>query len=75
MDKDHRDLVRRLFTQATEILEDTHEPVFQGQGLSLRTPEYKFRAALLLRSAKDLEAVAGAIAAVLSPTPRAKHKS
>ena len=65
MDKHQRELVSRLFTLATEILEDTHEPMTRGQSVRLPAAEYRSRAALLQQAAQDLKSIAGAIAATL----------
>lgn len=65
MDKHRRDLVRELFTLATMLLEDAHEPTMKGQGVSLTPAQYRTRADRLFRTAKDLESVAGSIGAAL----------
>ena len=73
MDKDHRDLVRRLFTLATEIFEDAHEPISQGQGHQLKVNEYRIRAKCLAQTAQDLGSVAGAISAAFRPAIPARR--
>ena len=65
MDKQRRDLVRELFTLATMLLEDAHEPTFKGQGASLTPAQYRTRADRLRQTARDLESVAGSIGAAL----------
>ena len=65
MDKDHRDIVRRLFVLATEILEDSHETVSEGQSVSLGANQYAARAEVLIQAATELSEVGGAIKAAL----------
>ena len=65
MNRHTRDLVRHLFTLATEILEDTHLVATKGQGAKLAPKDYLALSQRLRRSADDLGATAGAIAAAL----------
>ena len=65
MDRHHRDLVRHLFTLATEIVEDTHLVATKGQGAKLAPKEYLALSQRLRRSADDLNTAAGAIVATL----------
>jgi hypothetical protein len=73
MDKHRRDLVRRLFTLATEILEDAHEPISKGQGVRHRPSEYRAKAIKLMQVAEDLGSIAGAVIGALRSTIPGGH--
>lgn len=64
MDADKRELVRRLFVVATEILEDTHPHATGGQAAKLKSRAYTAYARRLEAAARDLAAVSAAIMAV-----------
>jgi hypothetical protein len=65
MDKHHRDLACRLFTTATEILEDTHLVTTGGQSPRRNVSDQIKRARALKQAADDLKALADAISAVI----------
>lgn len=67
MDKYRRDLVRRLFTLATEILENSHHPISKGQAGALAAREYRLKAHRLAKAGAELKALSGAILAALGP--------
>lgn len=67
MDADKRDLVRRLFVIATEILEDGHPDATGGQAENLKPDSYAAKARRLAAASQDLGSVA---AIILSLTAR-----
>ncbi len=60
MDNDHRELVRRLFTSATELIETAHDAAVAGQSGEIAAGEYAAVARRLLASARDIVALAEA---------------
>ena len=67
MDDDRKELVRRLSTLATEILEDAHEAAVEGQSAELQALDYATCARRLQRAARELKAVAETMIIVVSP--------
>ncbi len=67
MDEDRKELVRRLSTVATEVLEDAHEAAVEGQSPELGAPEYASCARRLACAARKLTAVAETLIIVVSP--------
>ena len=67
MDDDRRELVRRLFTLATELLEDEHETAIDGQSPELQAQDYASCARRLQCAARRLAAVAETMIIVVSP--------
>lgn len=70
MNKDHRDLIRRLFTLATELLEDTHGFATKGQSSRLRAKDYAACAQQLAETGQNLAATAQTILTTLKPISR-----
>lgn len=70
MNRERRDLARRLFVVATEILEGAHEIVVAGQSPSLNTRRCLNAADSLRAIGGDLIAVASAVAAIAKPQKR-----
>lgn len=64
MDKDHRELVQRLFTRATEILEDAAETAVAGQAATRPVKKYACYANTLIAAADELDSVARLIKAL-----------
>jgi len=71
MTADDRALIQHLFTLATEILEDTHPLATAGQSSKRRRASYMQHANALRSAARDLDASAQAIFAVLNKNLRA----
>ena len=67
MDDDRKELVRRLSTLATEILEDAHEAAIEGQSPELQAQDYATCAQRLQSAARKLAAVAETMIIVVSP--------
>ncbi len=67
MDDDRKELVRRLSTLATEVLEDAHEAAIEGQSVELRAPEYASCVRRLQSAARKLTTVAETMSIVVSP--------
>ncbi len=67
MDDDRQELVRRLFTLATEVLEDAHEAAIEGQSPELRAQDYASCARRLQCAARKLTAIAETMIIVVSP--------
>ena len=67
MDDDRKELVRRLSTLATEVLEDAHEAAIEGQSPELRAWDYASCARRLQSAARRLAAVAETMIVVVSP--------
>ncbi len=67
MDDDRKELVRRLSTMATELLEDAHETAIEGQSPELQAPDYASCARRLQSAARALAAVAETMIVVVSP--------
>jgi len=65
MDRDHKELARRLFVLATEIAEEAHEAALSGQDAAAPTGTLIAAAESLGREAQELQAVATAIVAVV----------
>ena len=67
MDDDRKELVRRLSTLATEVLEDAHEAAIEGQSPELQAQDYASCARRLQYAARKLAAVAETMIIVVSP--------
>ena len=67
MDDDRQELVHRLSTLATEVLEDAHEVAIEGQSSELRIQDYASCARRLQCAARKLAAVAETMIVVVSP--------
>ncbi len=67
MDDDRKELVRRLSTMATEILEDAHEAAIEGQSAELRSQDYARCARRFQSAARQIAAVAETMIIVVSP--------
>jgi len=61
LDKDQRELIRRLFAVATMIASEAEEIAVKGQSPKLSIGQYKTTARQLLNRAEDLATVAGTI--------------
>ena len=70
MTADDRALIQHLFTLATEILEDAHPAATAGQSLKRRRALYAQNAAILQNAARDLDASAQTILAILNKNLR-----
>jgi hypothetical protein len=60
MDDDHRELVRRLFTSATELIETAHNAAVAGQASEIAAGDYAVVARRLQAAARDVAALAEA---------------
>ena len=67
MDDDRKELVRRLSTLATELIEDAHEAAIEGQTSELQAQDYASCTRRLRRAARELTAVAETMIIVVSP--------
>ncbi len=67
MDKDHRELVRRLFAAATALIETAHEAAIAGQSEALTVGDYATAARRLRGAARDIAALAEAAAVIAGP--------
>ena len=64
MEDDHRELVRRLFAMATEIVESAHDTAANGQSGQLAAQDYADLAHQLLLATRDITALAEAAAVI-----------
>ena len=60
MDDDHRELVRRLFTAATELIETAHDATVAGQSSEIAAEDYTETARRLQGTARDVTVLAEA---------------
>ncbi len=60
MDDDHRELVRRLFAAATELIEAAHDATVAGQSGETSAEDYAEAARRLHASARDVAVLADA---------------
>ncbi len=60
MDDDHRELVRRLFTSATALIETAHDAATTGQSSEIAAGDYAAVARRLQVAAQDIAALADA---------------
>jgi len=67
MNDDHRELVRRLFTSATELIETAHNAAVAGQSGEIAAGEYAEIARQLQAAARDIVALAEAAMIVANP--------
>ena len=68
MDKDYRELLRRLFVAAVEITETAHEAATAGQSEALSAGAYAEAARRLQGAARDIAALAEAAAVIVGPS-------
>lgn len=64
MDDDHRELVRRLFAAATELIETAHDTAVAGQSDEITAEDYAVAARRLQAKARDVAVLAEAAAIV-----------
>ncbi len=60
MDDDHRELVRRLFVVATEMVETAHDAAIAGQSGEIAADDYAAAARRLQAAARDVAVLAEA---------------
>ncbi len=60
MDDDHRELVRRLFVIATELIETAHDAAVAGQPDQIAAENYAEAASRLLATVRDVAVLAEA---------------
>ena len=60
MDDDHRELVRRLFAVATELIETAHDAAVAGQSDQIAAENYAEAARRLLATVRDVAVLAEA---------------
>ncbi len=60
MDDDHRELVRRLFAAATELIETAHDVTVAGQSSEIVAEDYADTARRLHATARDVAVLAEA---------------
>ncbi len=60
MDDDHRELVRRLFAAATELIETAHDATVAGQSSEIVAEDYAETARRLHATARDVAILAEA---------------
>lgn len=65
MDKDRRDVVRRLSVAATELLEDNYSVATDGQRQQASRGDYRRAAARLHRAAEQLGTLSNAVVVLL----------
>ena len=65
MNKEQRELTRRLFTCATEVIEDAVLSAAKGQSPTLTKPEAATCAYRILVAARDLDILARAVSIVV----------
>ncbi len=58
MDDDHRELVRRLFVIATELIETAHDAAVAGQSGQIAAENYAEAASRLLATVRDVAVLA-----------------
>jgi len=68
MDKDYRDLLRRLFAAATDMTETAHEAAIAGQSEALSAKAYAEAARRLRGAARSLTALAEAATVIAGPS-------
>ncbi len=67
MEDDDRELPRRLFVAATELIENAHEIAMAGQSSTLAAPDYAATARRLQTAARRLATLAEAALVVADP--------
>ena len=60
MEDDDRELLRRLFVAATELIETAHDAAVAGQSSTLAAPDYAATARRLQAAARDIAVLAEA---------------
>ena len=60
MEDEDRELLRRLFVAATELIETAHEVAIAGQSSTLAAPDYAATARRLHAAARDIAIIAEA---------------
>ncbi len=61
MDDDHRELVRRLFAVATELIETAHDAAVAGQPEQISAENYAEAASRLLATVRDVAVLAESV--------------
>ncbi len=64
MDEDKKELLRRLFVVATELVESAHDAAAKGQSGRLTANDYADAARALQAAARDIAALAEAAATI-----------
>ncbi len=64
MDDDHREILQRLFVEATEFVESAHDAGTKGQSTRLTAQDYADAARALQAVARDIAALAEAAAII-----------
>ena len=67
MEDDDRELLRRLFVAATELIETAHEVAIAGQSSTLAAPDYAATARRLQAVARGLATLAEAAIVIADP--------
>ena len=60
MDDDHRELVRRMFAAAMELIETAHDAAVAGQSGEIAAEDYADHARLLHAATRDIAVIAEA---------------
>ncbi len=71
MDENRRELVRRMFAAATALIETAHEAAIAGQSEALTARVYAEAARQLEVAARDIAALAEAVAVIAGLSDRA----
>jgi hypothetical protein len=75
MENAERELVTRLFTYATELIEDSHSTATRGQSNRRRISQYLLDSEKLQYYAQDLNLVASMISLIVKRTVAAENLS
>ena len=67
MDDDHRELLRRLFAAATELIETAHDAAIAGQSGEIAGRDHAAAAHRLHATARDIAVIAEAAMIVANP--------
>ncbi len=67
MEDDDRELLRRLFVAATELIENAHEIAIAGQSSTLAAPDYAATACRLQAAGRGLATLAEAAIVIADP--------
>ena len=73
MDVDRKELVRRLSTLATELVEDAHEAAIEGQSAELQAQDYAGCARRLQSTGRQIAAIAETMMIVVYDAELALH--
>ena len=69
MEGDDRELLRRLFVAATELIETAHDAAIAGQSSEIADEDYADAARRLRAAAGDIAALADAATVLTGPAP------